>query len=133
MRIDDRTGGRPHERAAGPRGPRPNQPTRTTATAIIRSLLLSAAVFTLAAMTGALLAGAAPAVPTALSKAGAEATDLATERAEPVVLEPLASQRAEARETSEAVFARSMVYSGTAGLTLAIAGLVMVGRRRRLW
>jgi hypothetical protein len=79
-------------------------------------LLLGAAVFALAAMTGALLAGAAPAVP-----------------AEVATVKPLRSQPAEARAASEAMFAQSMVYSGTAGLTLSIAGLVMVARRRRFW
>jgi hypothetical protein len=70
-------------------------------------------------MTGALLAGAAPAVP--------------AERAKVATVEPLRSRQVEAREASEAMFAQSMVYSGTAGLTLSIAGLLMVGRRRRFW
>jgi hypothetical protein len=82
-------------------------------TGVLRSLLLSAAVFTLAAVTGALLAGAAPVSP-------AEAPE--SPAADP------------ARYSSpDLVFAQSMVYSGTAALTLSVTGIVMVGRRRRLW
>lgn len=86
---------------------------RRRRTAILRSFLLSAAVFTLAAVTGALLAGAAPTSP-------AEAPEAAT---------PDSGHHS----TSELVFAQSMVYTGTAALTLSVTGLVMVGRRRRFW
>jgi hypothetical protein len=81
---------------------------------VLRSVLLSAAVFTLAALTGAVLAGAAPARP-----------------AEPVAGDaPASSVHAYSHDPA---FARSMVFSGTAALTVSVAGIVMIGRRRRSW
>ena len=86
---------------------------RRRRTVIFRSLLLSVAVFTLAAATGAMLASSTPSSP-------AEATEYAAD--------------APGRHSAyEQVFAQSMVYSGTAALTLSVTGLVMVGRRRRFW
>jgi hypothetical protein len=108
MRIGERGSHTPATSATWLLGrQRPRRPT------VIRSLLLSAAVFALAAVTGALLAGAAPASP--------------AEAPESVAAGP-------ARDSaSQLVFAQSMVYSGTAALTLSVTGIVMVGRRRRLW
>lgn len=82
-------------------------------TVFFRSLLLSVAVFTLAAATGALLAGLAPSSPAEVPD------DVAADPARHSVYQE--------------VFARSMVVSGTAALTLSVTGLVMVGRRRRSW
>jgi hypothetical protein len=151
----DWSAGKACDSVTGQPHPHGDESARTKAAGIVRSLLLGAAVFTLAAMTGALLAGTAPAVPAALSGAGAlewaaavgweaadtpagsgagqEATEAAPERAEVASVQPFRSRQAEARAASEALFAQSMIYSGTAGLTLSIAGLVMVGRRRRYW
>jgi hypothetical protein len=81
---------------------------------VVRSVLLSAAVFTLAALTGAVLASAAPARP-----AEPEPGHVATSPVHAYAYDP--------------DFARSMVFSGTAALTLSVAGIVMIGRRRRSW
>jgi hypothetical protein len=86
---------------------------RRRRTVIFRSLLLGVAVFAFAAVTGALLAGSAPSSP-------AEVPDY-------VAADPAQ------HSAYEQVFARSMVLSGTAALTLSVTGLVMVGRRRRSW
>jgi hypothetical protein len=86
---------------------------RRRRTVIFRSLLLSVAVFTLSAFTGALLAGSAPSSPAEVRNH--DAGDPATHSAD------------------EQVFAQSMVFSGTAALTLSVTGLVIVGRRRRFW
>lgn len=90
---------------------------RRRRTVILRSLTLGLAVFTLAAITGALLAGSAPSNP---AEVPAEVSDYSA--AEP------------ARHAAhEQAFARSMILSGTAALTVSVTGLVMVGRRRRRW
>lgn len=86
--------------------------------AVLRSLLLGASVFALAALTGMLLSGAARAMP-----------------AEPPGAVPTgrAAPAANTGPPPDQIFAHSMIYTGTAGLTVSVAGLIMVGRRRRLW
>jgi hypothetical protein len=85
---------------------------------VIRSLLLAAWVFTVAALTGALLSGAAPAAPAEpAGEAGTGRPPAAGPSPDPLT------------ET----FARSMIYTGSAGLAVSISGLVLVSRRRRLW
>jgi hypothetical protein len=115
MVTNDRWAGRP-----APPGPgrRPARPGRLNPGAVLRSLLLGISVFALAALTGVLLSGAAPAVP---AEAPATVPTGQAAPAPPVGPEP------------EQLFAYSMVYSGTAGLVLSAAGLIMVGQRRRLW
>jgi uncharacterized protein (TIGR03382 family) len=71
-------------------------------------------VFTLAALTGAVLASAA-------------AARQAEAAADPAVVASIH------HPAQDPTFARSMVYSGTAALALSVTGMVMVGRRRRLW
>jgi uncharacterized protein (TIGR03382 family) len=83
-------------------------------------VVLGAVVFTLAALTGVLLSGTAP--------AGTLASETPSD--------PGDAEDAAAVERSNVVdptFAQSMVFSGTAALTVSVVGLVMVGRRRRLW
>ncbi|HEY8474739.1 MAG TPA: hypothetical protein VIL37_19230 [Natronosporangium sp.] len=80
---------------------------------IFRALLLSVVVFTLSTVTGVLLSGALPGTPAGVPE------DAATDPAR--------------HSAYEAAFAQSMVYSGTAALTLSVTGLVMIGRRRRYW
>lgn len=93
---------------------------------VLRSLLIGVAVFTLAALTGALLPGSAP-ISEEPAPHGTPATGWVTSFAD---REP---PEATTRATEHRTFARSMVYSGATGLTLSVAGLVMVCRRRRLW
>jgi hypothetical protein len=88
--------------------------------AVFRSLLLAASVFTVAALTGALLSGAAPAA------TGEPAGD-------PVPAGPVSAPAPPSDPVPTETFARSMIYTGSAGLAVSIAGLVMVGWRRRLW
>ena len=92
--------------------------SRPSRGAVLRSLLLGFAVFALAVLGGVLLSGAAPAVP-----------------AEPpgAIPDGRAARAPVSGPAPELVFAQSMIYSGTAGLAVSVAGLVMVGRRRRLW
>jgi hypothetical protein len=126
MKIGDRTASRPAGWVGAHRAPRSGPP----GVAIFRSLLLSATVFALAVLTGAVLAGAAPADPTPRVDAAARPPQA---REAPGAGDPTELERAERRPAGEALFARSMVYSGTVGLTLSVAGLVMVARRRRYW
>ena len=100
-------------RAAGvPGRSRPSQG------AFLRSLLLGFCVFALAVLGGVLLSGAAPAVP-----------------AEPpgAIPDERIARAPVSGPAPELIFAQSMIYTGTAGLSVSVAGLVMVGRRRRLW
>lgn len=87
---------------------------------ITRSIMLGAVVFTAATLTGVLLAGSTSAGP-AIAPAQT----------------PPASQTRPAAATPEgwidATFARSLIYSGATALVVSTAGLVIVGRRRRLW
>lgn len=86
---------------------------------VVRSLLLAGSVFALAALTGALLSGAAPALPAErIGGAGPGPGSAAAPSPDPAVSD---------------AFAHSMIYTGSAGLVVSISGLVMVGRRRRLW
>lgn len=78
-------------------------------------------VFALAAVTGALLAGAAPAGPAPASRP-----------ASPVLIAVPADQPGRANDAA-VDFAHSMIYSGATALVVSIAGMVMVIRRRRLW
>jgi ABC-type Fe3+ transport system permease subunit len=86
------------------------------ARALLRSVLLGAAVFTLAALTGALLSGAATTPP----------PDPPPDPA----IAPVAGQPA---EPAQAALADSLIFSGAAGLVVSVCGLVLVTRRRRLW
>lgn len=95
---------------------RPSREVRFRRGVLLRFLLLSVVVFGVAVLTGTLLSGAAPAAPAADRSASAG-------RPEPVASAPVPEQ----------VFAHSLIYTGSAGLAVSIAGLVMVGRRRRLW
>jgi hypothetical protein len=92
--------------------------SRPSRGAVLRSLLLVFSVFVLAVLGGVLLSGAAPAVP-----------------AEPpgAIPDERAARAPVSGPAPELVFAQSMIYTGTAGLGVSVAGLVMVGRRRRLW
>lgn len=85
--------------------------------AVARSVLLGAAVFALATLTGALLSGAAP----AMSATGAGPAGAPAPPADP------------SYAAQDATFGQSMILSGAAALTVSVAGLVIVGRRRRLW
>lgn len=85
---------------------------------IWRSLLLGLSVFVLAALTGALLAGATSAVPAGPPPAAGSERAATAGPPDPAL----------SRD-----FARSMIYTGTAGLLVSVSGLVMIGRRRRLW
>jgi ABC-type Fe3+ transport system permease subunit len=87
------------------------------ARALLRSVLLGAAVFTLAALTGALLSGAATTPP--------------PEPPPDPAIAPVAGQPAE--PAAEAALADSLIFSGAAGLVVSVCGLVLVTRRRRLW
>ncbi|MPZ25339.1 MAG: hypothetical protein GEV12_02525 [Micromonosporaceae bacterium] len=99
-------------------GRRPARWFRFRPGAVLRSLLLGVSVFALAVVAGALLSGVAPAVPD--RPAAASGPDRVT--------------TAPARDPARTyAFARSMIYTGTTGLAVSISGLVMVGRRRRLW
>lgn len=99
-------------------GRRPARRFRFHPGAILRSLLLGVSVFALAAVTGALLSGAAPAVP---------------DRS-PAAPEPdRVTSAPPANSAVAGTFARSMIYTGTTGLAVSISGMVMIGRRRRLW
>jgi hypothetical protein len=83
-------------------------------------------MFAVAVLAGALLSGAAPASradqPAALHGPVWQAQDVSE----------AAAERALAEEDTT-TFARSMVVSGAAALTVSVIGLVVVGRRRRLW
>jgi hypothetical protein len=87
------------------------------ARALLRSVLLGAAVFTLAALTGVLLSGAATTPP----------PDPPPDPA----IAAVAGQPA--GPAAEATLADSLIFSGAAGLVLSVGGLVLVTRRRRLW
>lgn len=98
---------------------------------VFRLLLLGVLVFTIAAMAGAALAG---------GPAGSyERADRVTTGRPPLAgaAQPEAGatseRRVPRRPTADARFARSLVYSGATALALSLAGLVIVGRRRRRW
>lgn len=116
----------PQPGARGRAGSLPAGPAATTAT-ILRSLVLAIAMFAVAALAGTLLSGAAPA-----------------NRGDPPAAEPETAPRERPGATANAesaggpgediaMFGRSMVVSGAAGLAVSVAGLVIVGRRRQLW
>jgi len=83
--------------------------------ALLRSMLLAVGVFGIALLVGSVLSGPAPAVPADPPGPG---------RSEPA---------AATGPASELIFAHSLIYTGSAGLAVSIAGLVMIGRRRRFW
>ncbi|MGH3683300.1 MAG: hypothetical protein ACRDT2_23990 [Natronosporangium sp.] len=100
------------------RGGRPARRFRFQPGAVLRSLLLGLSVFALAAVAGALLSGAAPAVPNQPPAAPGPDRVTSAPAADPAVA---------------GMFARSMIYTGTTGLAVSISGMVMIARRRRLW
>lgn len=97
---------------------------RRPAVAVLRSVLLATTVFALAALAGAVLSGAATAEPvTGTPTPGPRVAAVTAEHA----------TAPEASGAADPVFTRSIVLSGAVALTVSVAGLVLVGRRRRLW
>lgn len=110
--------GRHHGRA--PR--RRSGDQRFPGVAVVRSLVLGTAVFTLATIAGAVLSGVAP--------AGAGITP------EPVAIVSPGNGTPASQagvDPHDPVFAYSMIITGVGALTISIAGSVMVARRRRHW
>lgn len=123
MATSDRRIHRPARRAPGR--------IRDTVATVVRSLLLGAAVFALAAFAGALLSGAAPADPADPATTNPTATGLAA--TDSAVSGSVATAPAAAEPSTDLTLAQSMIYTGSAGLAVSLAGLALVGWRRRLW
>ena len=102
----------------------PTGDRRSTTHIVIRSLLLGATVFALAALAGALLSGAAPAVLTTDLVGSPPATT-----APPAAGEPAPPATGPVYHS----FAVSMIWSGAAALAVSVTGMMIVGRRRRQW
>lgn len=112
--------------ARGATGSVPARPA-ATATKVLRSLVLAIAMFAVAALAGVLLSGAAPA-----NRGDQPAAEPSTARGERS--DVTADAGSTGTPTSDlAWFGRSMVVTGTAALAVSVAGMVIVGRRRRLW
>lgn len=93
---------------------------------LLHSMLLGAVLFAIGTVTGALLSGTAPAGHTPPGRDAAP-VPAAASSARPPDADPVAAQG------TDQAFARSMIYSGGVALVLSVVGMVMVGRRRRLW
>lgn len=105
--------------------PRPG----ASAAAILRSLVFATAMFAVAALTGVLLSGAAPAsLADPPQTAPGAAPEAPPDRAAGT---RVGSDQVLADDTT--TFARSMVVSGAAALAVSAIGLIIVGRRRRSW
>jgi hypothetical protein len=96
---------------------------RFPGTAVVRSLVLGAAVFTLAAIAGAVLSGAAPAGP-GITQTEPVATVSSSDggATSPAAVDP-----------RDPLYAYSMIVTGVGALAISIAGSAMVVRRRRHW
>src|SRR5690606_8327433 len=101
---------------AGPARPSDGRGWRR-ARAVARSMLAGAAVFAIAALTGALLAGATIGFPADPPPSPQE------QKQEP------ASDNARTGDSVDDTFAQSLVLTGVTALAVSSAGMVMVGRR----
>lgn len=104
--------------------PQTRWPIRARLASAVRSLLLVAVVFAATTVAGGLLIdAAAPATP-------AEPTTAQVHGGQPERLTVTSGTEAAQADLS---FARSLIVTGAAGLLVAIAGMVLVARRRRAW
>lgn len=117
-----RPGWSPHPPPAGSAARLPPRAAVSTG-AFLRSLVFATAMFVVAALAGMLLSGAAP----------ANRADPPAPAAESAREAPPDRQSGTALGDDTTAFGRSMVVSGVAALAVSAAGLVIVGRRRRLW
>lgn len=113
--------------ARGAMGTRAARPA-AAASRVLRSLVVAIAMFVVAALAGVLLSGAAPAHRAGQPEPGppGDQPDIAAEAG---------SGRAPDEDNTEDIarFGHSLVVSGAAALAVSVAGMVLVGRRRRLW
>lgn len=109
-----------------PRGPARRHGPHWATRLMLRSALLGATVFSMAALAGVLLSGAAP--------AGLIGDPTPAESA---VAGPATSSAPEAAVNHvnhvNATFARSLIYSGVTALAVSVTGTAIVLRRRRQW